>query len=180
MIPLLSRTDVQVETIAPHHAEPLFRAIAQNRGHLGRWMSWSHATQSPDDCRTFIDASLRAQEATGALSLVLLQEGAVIGHIGQHGVNRQRGVCGVGYWLTASAQGHGIITDAARAVVSHAFAVQGLHRVEIHVATGNRRSSAVATRLGFRHEGTLREAELLQGVRHDVAVYGMLRQDWTP
>ena len=72
------------------------------------------------------------------------------------------------------------MTDACRAVLTHLFRELELHRVEIRCATGNARSAAIAKRLGFTLDGTLREAQLVGGRYHDLLVYGMLRQDWNP
>jgi RimJ/RimL family protein N-acetyltransferase len=42
----------------------------------------------------------------------------------------------------------------------------------------NVRSRALAERLGFRHEGTLRQALRLGDGYHDDALYAMLAEDW--
>jgi RimJ/RimL family protein N-acetyltransferase len=56
----------------------------------------------------------------------------------------------IGYWLVAAATGRGIVTAAARALTATALAMDGVTRVEIHCDEANRRSAAVAGRLGYR------------------------------
>jgi ribosomal-protein-serine acetyltransferase len=51
--------------------------------------------------------------------------------------------------------------------------------VEIRAGVGNRRSRAVAERLGFRQEGVLSEAELVGDHYIDHVVYAMLARDWS-
>lgn len=70
------------------------------------------------------------------------------------------------------------MTAAVRALVDHALGVEQLNRVEIRAAVDNARSRAIPTRLGFTHEGTLREAEWLHGHPLDHAVYAILAAQW--
>lgn len=51
---------------------------------------------------------------------------------------------------------------------------RGIARAEIRTSVENRRSRAVAERLGFAHEGTLRSALPVGDRRHDLAVYGLV------
>ena len=67
-----------------------------------------------------------------------------------------------------------------RAVLAHAIKVLQLNRIELQCAAGNRASMALAGRLGFAHEGVLRQAECLNGVFVDLHVYGLLRADFVP
>ena len=65
-----------------------------------------------------------------------------------------------------------------RALTTHAFAVWRLNRVVIRAAVGNDRSAAIPLRLGFVHEGVLRQSERFGETFKDVAVYAMLAADW--
>ena len=85
----------------------------------------------------------------------------------------------IGYWLAENMQGRGLVTAAVRAMVTHAFRVWKLNRVQIRCAAGNIKSQAIPRRLGFAHEGTLRQAQLVHGVYHDLLVFGMLRGEWS-
>jgi ribosomal-protein-serine acetyltransferase len=83
----------------------------------------------------------------------------------------------LGYWLDAAMQGKGIVTQACRTMVQHAFEEHRVHKVVITCAIGNLRSRAVAERLGFVQEGILRAGQL-----HDRYVdgvfYGLLVDEW--
>ena len=86
---------------------------------------------------------------------------------------------GIGYWLGQEFAGSGTMTAAIRALTDHALRVWELNRVEIGAATENRRSRAIPERLGFREEGTVRQAQRVGNRYLDLAVYSMLAEDWT-
>lgn len=53
------------------------------------------------------------------------------------------------------------------------------NRIVIRCHPENGRSSAVAKRLGFSYEGTLRECAKHNGELHDLEVYSVLRREWS-
>jgi RimJ/RimL family protein N-acetyltransferase len=53
-----------------------------------------------------------------------------------------------------------------------------LHRIIANIDTRNAGSSALATKLGMRLEGTFREAEMLKGRWSDIWLYAILRTEW--
>ncbi len=71
------------------------------------------------------------------------------------------------------------MSDACRMAIAHLFEELDLHRVEIRCAAGNAKSNAIPRRLGFKLEGTHRDAELVNGRYHDLHVYAMLKSEWT-
>ena len=62
----------------------------------------------------------------------------------------------LGYWIRPSEEGNGYVTEAVRLLTDYAFDVMQAQRVEITCDARNARSAAVARRLGFVYEGTLR------------------------
>jgi RimJ/RimL family protein N-acetyltransferase len=62
----------------------------------------------------------------------------------------------IGYWLRKSAEGHGYMAEAASLLTNYALNDLKANRVEILCDALNTRSASVARRLGFVHEGTLR------------------------
>jgi RimJ/RimL family protein N-acetyltransferase len=58
------------------------------------------------------------------------------------------------------------------------FAERDMHRITIRAAVENRRSRAVAKRLGFTLEGILRGSLLLDGEHTDAALYSLLVPEW--
>jgi ribosomal-protein-serine acetyltransferase len=69
------------------------------------------------------------------------------------------------------------MTKTVSALLDHAFDEWDLNRVEIHVATGNRRSRAIPERLGFQQEGVLRDYERVGDRYLDIVVYSLLARE---
>ena len=74
--------------------------------------------------------------------------------------------------------GRGLGTEAIRLVLAHAFAT-GVHRVALEVYDFNPRARHVYAKLGFRHEGTLRQALRWDGEWIDAHVMSVLAPEWT-
>jgi len=160
-------------------AEELHELIEANRARLERWMAWAvdHATVA--QTLEFIRAARRQLEENGGFQMALVADDAIIGMIGFHAIDWQNRATSLGYWLREEAEGRGAMTDAVRALTDHAFGEWRLNRVEIRADVHNHRSRAIAERLGFQLEGTLRQAYRISGELYsDDAVYAMLAADW--
>ena len=53
-----------------------------------------------------------------------------------------------------------------------------INRIQIKAATENLKSRAIPERLGFTFEGIERDAELHTRGFVDLAIYGLLKNDW--
>lgn len=156
----------------------IFRVVDVNREYLRAWLPWLDDTQTEDDLRAW--ASVEREKAAEGTSVqfVLVFEGRIAGMIGFQEVDRQHGQVELGYWLAEDLQGRGLVTRATHELVRIAFDELGLNRVGIKTATGNARSRAIPERLGFRHEGVLREAERLYDRCVDLDSYALLASEW--
>lgn len=84
----------------------------------------------------------------------------------------------LGFALGRPFWGRGYMAAALPAVLGFAFGRLGLHRVFADTDPRNAPSRRALERLGFRHEGVLREHYLVQGEPQDAVVYGLLRSEW--
>ncbi|MBH5336676.1 GNAT family N-acetyltransferase [Streptomyces pactum] len=73
----------------------------------------------------------------------------------------------LGYWTAKEHRGRGYTTEAGRALARWAFTELGVERLEWYAEVGNAGSRAVAQKIGFRMEGTLRARLLHGGSRRD-------------
>lgn len=89
------------------------------------------------------------------------------------------GAAEIGYWLAPAARGAGVMTRALTLVCQWAFDAMPLERISWWALVGNTSSRAVAERVGFQFEGTVRRGKLQRGQRVDAWIAGLLREDLT-
>ena len=86
----------------------------------------------------------------------------------------------VGYVLGRAHWGQGLMLEAMRGLVGHAFDTLGLRRLEADVNPRNLPSVRLLERLGFVREGLLRQRWITKGEVSDSLLFGLLRGEVRP
>lgn len=160
-------------------AEELYLVVRANHEHLYRWMEWVPQEGSTrEEIRDFVRRSEKAAREQAQFNAVIVQNGKIVGVTGFPVIDWTNRIAHVGYWLDRRHTGAGLMTRTVAAQVTYAFDALEMNRIEIRCATQNVRSAAVAQRLGFTREGTLREVLYLHGAYVDEYVFSMLRNEW--
>ena len=137
------------------------------------WTDRARADRFLATCRQMSD------EGTGVrVAMEQESDGAFVGWCTLTGWNPDFRSATLGYCLAEAAWGRGYATEAADALLGWAFDTLDLNRVQAEVDTRNPPSARVLEKLGFLHEGTLREDCIVDGDVSDSWVYGLLRRDW--
>jgi ribosomal-protein-serine acetyltransferase len=168
---------LHLRPLEPGDAEPIYALVDADRRRLAEWLPWA-AEQTLAATRTFIAESRAQQERDDGFQAVIVCDGEIAGIAGFHRIDRLNRATTIGYWLASRHEGEGVMTAAVRALIDHAFATWGLHRIAIEAAVENRRSRAIPERLGFTEEGVLREAELVGERFLDAVIYSLLAPEW--
>ena len=154
-----------------------FDIVMRNREHLATFMQWMTPDYSIDHATRFINEGIKSRLDRKNLGLALFRGDDLVGSIGFNRLEWASRSCEIGYWIAREEEGKGIITRACRALIDYAFEELDMNRVEIRCSAENTRSAGVPERLGFKREGMLRQAEMLNGRAHDFYIYGLLAQD---
>lgn len=83
-------------------------------------------------------------------------------------------------FLAQQHRGSGVATRAGVLLLSYAYDVLGLVRVEAHVDQGDLRALRLAGRVGFRREGVMRSRGLTGDARRDTVLLARLASDPQP
>jgi len=112
------------------------------------------AHQSPEESRGVIKNVLNGREA---YAVCLKTDGKAIGAIelklkGHTDLTERDDECELGYWLGKPFWGQGIMPEAAKEMLRHAFEDLGMTKVWVGYYEGNAKSKRVQEKLGFRYQ----------------------------
>lgn len=169
---------LRLEAIKLNMAEVIFEAIDRDREYLKEWLPFIDETQQVVQTEEFIRSIVtqRAKKKDEVFTIWYnLEFAGLVGFKDTDWINRKTEL---GYWLTEKMQRKGIATACVKELVKIAFKKLGMNRIQIKVAVGNEKSSAIPKRLGFQFEGTEREGEFHCGKYLDLQVYSFLKSDY--
>ena len=170
--------ELSLHLARPELAGAIFTTVNKDRLYLRQWLPWVDDTKTEADIATFIHHSIKMNASGEQLITFLYWKDQLAGSVGAVKFIKDRKSCEMGYWLRSDLQGNGIMTKACQAFIKYLFSSKDLNRIEIYAASGNAKSQAVCRRLGFRQEGTLRQALWLHNKYHDLELYALLKADW--
>jgi ribosomal-protein-serine acetyltransferase len=161
------------------HQEPFWTAVDEDRVDLSTWMDWPrNLTRAASDSE--IDRLCRQASSGNQVPIVIEVDGQFAGQASLYGISKFLGVAEITYWLRPAVRGRACATRTVAALVTYAFEEMAMARVHARVAVQNRTSRAVLERCGFSHEGTARSAFVVNALRHDLALYGVLPGELAP
>jgi [ribosomal protein S5]-alanine N-acetyltransferase len=124
---------------------------------------------------THAEAAERGESVTLAITE---KDGSLVGAVAL-AIARAHQRAELGYWIAVPHWGRGYATEAAAAMVDYAFGTLELRRVVARCLTRNAGSVRVMEKLGMQREGCLRAHVLKWDVPEDVALYAVLRDEWS-
>src|SRR5215470_7963357 len=169
--------EIQLRLLEERHVEEYFALIERNRDFLQEWIEVEAYEGSVETLRAYVKEHLLHFVEGSGYHLGIWYQDALVGLL-DYRLNGRNRTVELGYWLDAALQGKGLVTQACRTMVRHAFEEHQVHKVVISCATDNPRSRAVAERLGFLQEGILRQVVRLHDRYVDGVFYGLLVDEW--
>lgn len=175
--PCLKTERLLLRRIEPEDAEALFATFSDEEvmefyGHLPH--------RSLDDSRELI----RQQQAWYARregirwGITRRGDDTVIGSCGFYLFDEDFHRAETGYELNRAFWRQGIMTEVMSAIITYAFNELSLHRIEAVVDDVNERSKGLLRKLGFTHEGTLRQRFYFRDRFWDEHYFGLLKDEW--
>jgi ribosomal-protein-serine acetyltransferase len=176
--PLQISSGVSIIPVAVEHAVALASLVQTNIEHLAPFLPAVANLFSIEAANDHLCSALERVSEGGIFEWHLFVEGALCGSIRLKDIDRDDHKAKIGYFIDHRFAGRGIVTAAVRTVLGFCSGPLNLNRIELRCATGNAPSKRVAEKLGFMHEGILRQEEYLNGVFVDQHIYALLKQDF--
>ncbi len=169
---------IHLERIKITHAGVVYDAIVQNRKFLRRWLPFVEQTRTIDDTRQYIRMLITPPEKEKNEVFTIWVRGEFAGLVGFKEKDPVNHRVEIGYWLTETMQGKGIMSRSVGKMIDYGFRNLRFNRIQIKVADGNLPSAAIPARLGFSFEGTEREGEFHTDRYFNLKVFSLLKKEW--
>jgi len=178
---LITTERLHIRCYDPKDAYLLKETIDNNLSHLRVWLEWAH--NEPEDIEKKIERikmnrvnfDLNSKFVYGIFTpdnSKLIGSIALMNRIGDNALE-------IGYWISKDYLDQGIATEATTALVRVAFDIIDIERVEIHCDPQNIKSAAIPRKLGFTHEGTIRENDKnSEGKRKESMIWVIFKDEY--
>lgn len=176
----LQGTRILLRGYQENDAPAFFDAVVESRERLRPWDDW------PDECQTLDITRIWLREYMADWLLRKLFEIGIwdreskqyLGNILLRPHNWAIPFFEIGYWLRNSAEGKGYMTEAVQLLKDVVREQLGARRVMLRIDERNQRSIAVAERLHFQREGTLRNQErAADGTLRNMVIFALTPSD---
>jgi ribosomal-protein-alanine N-acetyltransferase len=175
--PVLETERLRLRAITPEDAEAVFAIFSDEEVTRHYDLYTFEEMEEADDLIDFIAESYEVERQV-RWAIARKEDDKLLGTCGFVWLREHRAE--IGYDLARAYWGQGIMQEALGALLALAFERLELNRIEALVMPGNERSMALLARLGFVHEGTLREYDHFKGRFQDLEMYALLKRDWHP
>lgn len=169
-----------VRCYEPSDARLLMESVQESVEHLKPWMPWAHDEPLPFEQKLRGVRRFRGKfdlQEDYVYGIFNREETRLVGGTGLH-TRVGDSQLEIGYWIHKDFINQGLVTESTAALVKVAFEVIHIHRLEIHCDPRNLASAAVPRKLGFTHEGTLRQKTPFLDRWSDSMVWGLLETEY--
>ena len=170
--------DLHLEKIKETHAPLVFEIIQRDRNYLRQWLPFIDQTRNLKDTEKYFRLILSPQHGNQNELYTIWYRGELAGLAGFKEIDNVNHKSEIGYWLSEKFQGKGIMTKTVRKMIDFGFRNLKMNRIQIKVAVGNNKSSAIPRRIGLSFEGVERDGEIHTDRYYDLEIFSILKKEW--
>ena len=175
MTTYLQNDVVQLRQMVKEDADALW-AIAQDDS---TWTYLPITPRSLEAIEVYINEAL-ANQAEFPMVIIDMTTNKIVGATKFMAIDAKNKTAEIGFsWLSPSARGTAINSNAKYLLMSYAFEQWGLRRVTIKTDAENIASCKAIEAIGATKEGVLRNHRIRKdGKNHDTVIYSVIEEEW--
>ena len=150
-------------------------AAYRNDPEVARFQDWALPYDQQAAIERFEARAAEGDDLGSGTNLAIEEDGSLVGDLY---VRAHEGIAEVGWTLARTAQGRGLATEAATALVQALFTTVGVHRIEASLHPENTASARVCEAVGMTFEALTRLNFAGREGWEDDLRYALLRADW--
>ncbi|MEK9196669.1 GNAT family protein [Lysinibacillus halotolerans] len=175
-LPILETERLILRKITLDDLEEMFHYCSNDE--VTKYLVWdTHKTI--EDTKAFIDFSLKRYKAhqLSPWGIVDKENKKFIGTIDFITWDTKHKTAEIGYALSHEHWGKGMMTEAAKQVISFGFEHMDLTRIQARCFVENFGSERVMQKSGMTFEGILRKSMFVKGEHKDLKIYSILKEE---
>lgn len=170
--------DIELRGCDEAYVPSIFSIVENEREYLREWLPWVDVTLEEQHTRNYMKSAHQLNLGGQQLNTWIFYRGEICGAISYVKIDKANENGEIGYWLSKSFMGKGIMTKSCKRLIKYGFEKLGLQRVEIRVAVTNVPSQAIPERLHLVKEGISRNSMKHLGQFHDLYIYSMIKEEF--
>jgi ribosomal-protein-serine acetyltransferase len=174
----LVNPELQLKRFVLEDAGVFYNVIQKNRTHLRTALPWVDRIQQIAHAEAYLLQCLDAVHNQTGFTLGMMHNDTLIGSVSVFDWLHEVRKAQIGFWLDKDYERKGYITTTLKVLIPYLFEQLKLNKIEMQHYTLNERSAQVASRLGFKIEGVMRQHFMHNGSLVDVVLQGLLQSDW--
>ncbi len=174
MFPISVNKDLVIRPLRFEDAAEFFEIVQKERKRLESTLRWPRFIQSKEDVLGYLSRCLDRNKTQTSLYLGLFLKGNFLGEIKVHQIDQTNKIALMGFWISESAEGQGILHQALiEKVIPLLFKRFHVHRVEATPTAANEKAQKLLTKLGFEYEGLLKDRERIGQKTNDSLMFSL-------
>lgn len=174
-VPVLSTPRTRMKEMTFHDAEDMFEYASDEE--ISRFATWP-AHQTIEDSQRFLNLIIQRYHhgEIAPWGIYDKQSERLIGTCGFGNWNQNHARAEIGYALSRTYWGQGIMTEVVDEVIRYGFSKMKLVRIEARCFPNNYASIRVLEKCGMEQEGMLRKHILAKGCYEDVLQFSIINK----
>jgi ribosomal-protein-alanine N-acetyltransferase len=145
---------------------------------INRYLVDAEPLATPADAAKIISFYQQPDDGQCRWILIDKQSRSAIGTCGFHLCEPSYHKSEIGFDLAREYWGQGLMKEAVDRILLHGFTTLEMNRVEALTHPDNRQSISLLEKLGFQHEGTIRDRFFFRDRYYDHESFSLLRREW--